>query len=72
MTVELISYLVTLADRYTGEHQQVIVRSECPHGMQAYIDQEVREKRLVIRLDSPVVIDINERTARRIPAKHYA
>jgi hypothetical protein len=69
--VTLISYLVTLADRYTGEHQQIIVRSECPHGMQAYIDQEVREKSSAIRLDSPVVIDIDERTARRIPARHY-
>ena len=67
----LVSYLVTLADKYTGEHQQIIVRSECPHGMQAYIDQEVREKSTAIRLDSPVVIDIDERTARRIPARHY-
>lgn len=67
----LISYLVTLADRYTGEHQQIIVRSECPHGMQAYIDQEVREKSPAIRLDNPVVIEIDERTARRIPARHY-
>ena len=68
----LVSYLVTLADKYTGEHQQIIVRSECPHGMQAYIDQEVREKSTAIRLDSPVVIDIDERTARRIPARHYS
>lgn len=68
----LVSYLVTLADRYTGEHQQIIVRSECPHGMQAYIDQEVRDKSTAIRLDSPIVIDIDERTARRIPARHYS
>lgn len=67
----LVSYLVTLADRYTGEHQQIIVRSECPHGMQAYIDQEVRNKSTAIRLDSPIVIDIDERTARRIPVRHY-
>jgi hypothetical protein len=70
--VTLVSYLVTLADRYTGEHQQIIVRSECPHGMQAYIDQEVRDKSTAIRLDSPIVIDIDERTARRIPARHYS
>jgi len=70
--VTLVSYLVTLADKYTGEHQQIIVRSECPHGMQAYINQEVRDKSTAIRLDSPVVIDIDERTARRIPARHYS
>ena len=67
----LNNYLVTLADRNTGEHQQVIVRSECPHGMQAYIDQEVIDGNLGIRLENPVVIDIDDRVARHIPMKHY-
>jgi hypothetical protein len=65
------SYLVTLVDRITGEHQQVIVRSDCPHGMQEYIDQQIGEGNLPIRLNNPVVIDIDDRTARHIPLRHH-
>lgn len=65
------SYLVTMVDRVTGEHQQVIVQSDCPHGMQEYIDQQRLEADSVIRLAHPVVIDIDDRAVRHVPIRHH-
>lgn len=65
------SYLVTMVDRMTGEHQRVIVQSDCSHGMQEYIDRLVVAGSRDIRLSSPVVIDIDERAARHIPIRHH-
>lgn len=65
------NYLVTMVDRVTGEHQRVIVQSDCPHGMQEYIDQQVSRGNSDITLAHPVVIDIDDRTARHIPARHH-
>lgn len=64
------SYLVTMVDRITGEHQRIIVQSDCPHGMQEYIDRQVSKGNSDIRLPNPVVIDIDDRTARHIPLRH--
>jgi hypothetical protein len=66
------SYLVTLVDRLTGQHQRVIVHSDCPHGMQEYIDRQVNRGDPEIHLANPVVIDIDDRTARHIPFRHTA
>lgn len=65
------NYLVTMADRITGECQQIIVRSDCPHGMQEYIDDQVSRGTAEIRLNNPVVIDVDARTARHIPVRHH-
>lgn len=64
------NYLVTMVDRVTGRHQRVIVQSDCPHGMQEYIDHLVTEGSTEIRLAHPVVIYIDDRTARHIPLRH--
>ena len=64
------SYLVTLVDRVTGEHQRIIVQSNCAHGMQEYIDAQVSRGGSEIVLGNPVVIDVDERTARHIPMRH--
>lgn len=67
----MYSYLVTMVDRVTGEHQRVIVQSGCSHGMQEYIDQQVAQGSLDIRLAHPVVIDIDDRAARHVPVRHH-
>jgi len=59
------SYLVTMLDRLTGEECRAIVQSECPHGMQAFVDGLAAQGQLAIA--SPVVIDIDEHVARHIP-----
>lgn len=64
------NYLVTMVDRVTGEHQRVIVQSDCPHGMQEYIDQQVIGGNSDITLANPVVIDIDDRIARHVPVRH--
>lgn len=64
------NYLVTIVDRVTGEQQQVIVQSDCPHGMQEYIDSQIAGGSADIGLAHPVVVDIDERKARHIPLRH--
>jgi hypothetical protein len=59
------SFLVTMLDRMTGEECRVVIQSSCQHGMQDFVDSLAREGKLPIT--SPVVIDIDERTARHIP-----
>jgi hypothetical protein len=67
----MYSYLVTMVDRVTGQHQRVIVQSDCQHGMQEYIDQQVSRRNPDIKLADPVVIDIDARAARYIPVRHH-
>lgn len=59
------SYLVTMLDRITGEQCRVIVQSDCVHGMQAFVDGLAAKGQLSIT--NPVVIDVDERSARHIP-----
>lgn len=56
------NYLVTLVDQETGELQRIVVQSECPHGMQEYVDSLSD-----LKLAHPVVVDIDEYSARHIP-----
>jgi len=50
------SYLVTLLDRLTGAEHRIVVQSDCPHGMQQFVDGLALDGKLP--LDNPVVIDI--------------
>lgn len=59
------SYLVTMLDRMTGEECRIIVQDNCPHGMQAFVDNLAATGRIAIA--NPVVVDIDERAARHIP-----
>lgn len=59
------SFLVTALDRVTGEECRFIVQSSCQHGMQAFAEALAAEGKLAVA--NPVVIDIDEYSARHIP-----
>lgn len=56
------SYLVTLIDRETGDLQRIVVQSECPCGMQEFVDGLSD-----LNIKQPVVVDINETAANHVP-----
>ena len=55
------SYLVTLSND-DGEIQKIIVQTSCIHDMQEFINGLSD-----LKISNPVVIDIDEKTARHIP-----
>lgn len=55
------SYLVTLSND-DGEIQKIIVQTGCIHDMQEFVDGLTD-----LKIKNPVVIDIDEKTARHIP-----
>jgi hypothetical protein len=59
------SYLVTMLDRMTGQECRIVVQATCPHGMQTFVDDLAAQGRLDITY--PVVIDVDDRSARHIP-----
>lgn len=61
------TYLVTLADRNTGEDQRILVQSENDENMQEFIESS--EVRPTLRLADPVVIAIHRLRIKRPPAQ---
>jgi hypothetical protein len=59
------SYVVTMLDELTGEECRIIVQASCLGGMQAFVEGLAREGKLSI--SCPVVMDIDERSARHVP-----
>lgn len=59
------TYLVTLADRSTGEDQRILVQSENDDNMQEFVDSP--EVRPTLRLADPVVIAIHRLRVKRPP-----
>lgn len=57
------TYLVTLADRKTGQDQRILVQSANDEGMQDFIDSD--EVRPTLKLANPVVIAIHQLRVRR-------
>ena len=55
------SYLVTLSNE-DGEIQKIIVQTSCIHDMQEFVDSLTD-----LKIKNPVVIDIDDKTARHIP-----
>lgn len=58
MSAEMNVYLVTLVDKITGELKRILVRSECSHGMQAFVDTLDD-----LGIGHPVVVDIDDTVA---------
>jgi hypothetical protein len=56
------NYLVTLISRDSGDLQRIVVQSECPCGMQEFVDGLSD-----LHVTSPVVVDINETAASHLP-----
>lgn len=46
-------YLVTLFDRESGKDQRIVVQSECPDGMQEFVDSLTD-----LAIENPVVVRI--------------
>jgi hypothetical protein len=61
------TYLVTLADRTTGEDQRILVQSSDSDGMQEFVDSD--EVRPTLRLITPVVIAIHQLRVKRPPQR---
>ena len=60
------TYLVTLADRETGEDQRILVRSRNDNDMQEFVDSD--EVRKTLLLENPVVIAVHQlRIKRQLP-----
>jgi len=57
------TYLVSLADRDTGKDQRILVRSDNPDGMQAFVERPDLDPPLTI--SNPVVIAIKELNIKR-------
>jgi hypothetical protein len=57
------TYLVTLADRNTGEDQRILVQSKNDEDMQAFVESD--EVRPTLRLTDPVVIAIHQLKIKR-------
>ena len=52
------NYLVTLVDKTTGQMQKIWVESECPDGMQEFINDATLDPPLLVK--DPVVVDITQ------------
>lgn len=52
------NYLVTLVDKTTGQMQKIWVESECPDGMQEFVDSATLDPPLL--LAEPVVVEITQ------------
>lgn len=69
------SYLVTLIDSATGKLGRCIVQSECPHGMQEYLQDLAGHGSLSVMderdeefpMDNPTVVGIDIEAAAHIP-----
>jgi hypothetical protein len=59
------TFLVTLADRNTGQDQRILVQSANSENMQEFVDSA--EVRPTLRLDEPVVIAIHQLRVKRPP-----
>jgi len=59
------TYLVTLADRNTGEDQRILVQSKTDDNMQDFVESD--EVRPTLRLAEPVVIAIHRLSIKRPP-----
>lgn len=57
------TYLVTLADRNTGQDQRILVQSSNSEGMQEFIDSD--EIKPTLKLASPVVIAVHQLRVKR-------
>lgn len=61
------TYLVTLADRNTGEDQRILVQSENDENMQEFVDSDT--VRPTLKLAEPVVIAIHQLRIKRPPIR---
>lgn len=61
------TYLVTLADRSTGEDQRILVQSETDNDMQDFIDSD--KVRPTLKIGEPVVIAIHQLRIKRPPVR---
>lgn len=61
------TYLVTLADRNTGEDQRILVQSKTSDDMQDFIDSDA--VRPTLRLGEPVVVAIHQLRIKRPPVR---
>jgi hypothetical protein len=57
------TYLVTLADRETGEDQRILVQSRNDNDMQEFVDSD--EVRPTLQVKNPVVISIHQLRIKR-------
>jgi hypothetical protein len=57
------TYLVTLADRGTGQHQRILVQSATDDGMQEFVDSP--EVRGTLTVDDPAVIAVHQLRVKR-------
>lgn len=57
------TYLVTLADRTTGQDQRILVQSSDSNNMQEFVESD--EVRPTLRLVDPVVIAIHQLRVKR-------
>ena len=57
------TYLVTLADRNTGQDQRILVQSENSDGMQEFVDSE--KVLTTLNITNPVVIAIHQLRIKR-------
>lgn len=62
-TGSMNTYLVTLADRKTGQDQRILVQSFDSEGMQDFVDSD--QVRLTLKLAEPVVIAIHQLRIKR-------
>lgn len=61
------TYLVTLADRNTGEDQRILVQSKTDENMQEFVESD--KVRPTLQLQDPVVIAIHQLRIKRPPAQ---
>lgn len=59
------SYLVIMLDQVTGQESRIVVQSDCPHGMQEFVNDLAAKGALPT--DNPLIVCIDEHAARHVP-----
>lgn len=70
------SYLLTLMDKQTNREGRCVIQSDCPHGMQEWVEYLASQAALNVvdpgtdetfLMSDPMVVNVDDKTAAHIP-----